>query len=151
MKNNIRIFICVLLAFAFFSCRNDTILSGDQKESAYWPAFDSYSLLWPRASGFRVMIQDSVYNEEDWEDPFWDVYISTSSGDEEKLKLRYDHNYWMIVGGSGLSILFNGGIVQYDGKLQFNGRERNDGWLLVKYRTRYEDKQFYWRYVWEVE
>ena len=149
MKGILLAFILIMVVLLFWSSCNGP-LEPDNNQASYWPEIGASSPLSPGACGFCAMILDTVYNEEVYGEYEY-VIITTSSGDEEVQELHWDH-YWMVLVAAvgDWPVLFNGNIVQKDGKFQFNGRDQ-DGWLQVRYDTRFENKTFFFRFVWEIE
>ena len=150
MKVIVQVIIIVMAGVLLWSFCNSPVQSEHKNQTGYWPEIGGSSPLGPGALGYNTMILDTVYNKEVYNE-FEYVTITTSSGDEEVQELHWDH-YWMVPGAAvgDWPVLFNGNIVQNDMAFQFNGRDRN-GWLQVKYDTRFEDKRFFFRFVWEIE
>jgi hypothetical protein len=147
MKFQIQKIACIIAAVIFCTCSNNPTQPDDENGNIYWPEICSSSPLWPGALGFRAMIVDTVYNEETIGEANY-AYITTSSGDVEVQKLHWDH--FVMKPEGQWPVLFSGSIIQNDQKFQFNGRDQNGG-LQVRYETKYENKTFFFRFMWEIE
>ena len=154
MKIRIRIVFLLLIPLIVTCIRNPAGPPEYRITRSFRPVISSNSPLLLGKPGFMVTVFDSVPNPDEKYINY--LYITTSLGDYETEKLSTQGFLGdpMRPGGfypyAGMPVVESKTYTKKDSVIQIPPKHKG-GWLLVKYRSKFNGEFYFYRFSWGVE